>query len=145
MKTAFQVRPQRTSVQPTLNKFVNDFFNSSFSDIVDREFIITRPAVNVLEKEDAFELSIAAPGLSKEQFSIEVENDVLTIQANLEENNTKDQATFKRREFNYAGFKRTFKLNSTLDADQITATYEAGILNVSIPKVEKQTKKITIA
>lgn len=145
MKTAFQVRPQRAKVQPTLNKFVNDFFNSSFSDIVDREFIITRPAVNVLEKEKSFELSIAAPGLAKEQFSIEVENDVLTIQAKLDDEISEDQPAYKRREFDYTGFKRTFKLNSTLDADQITASYEAGILNVTIPKVEKQTKKITIA
>ena len=143
MKTAFQLRPQRTIVQPTVNKFVHDFFNSSFSDMVDREFVITRPAVNVFETEKAFELSIAVPGLSKDQFSIEVEKDVLTISALAED--VKDEAQkYKRKEFDYTGFKRSFKLNPGLDADKIQAKYDAGILAITIPKIEKQIKKIAI-
>jgi HSP20 family protein len=143
MKTAFQVRPQRTIVQPTVNKFVNDFFNSSFSDLVDREFVATRPAVNVMERENSFELSLAAPGVSKDQFSIEVEKDILTITTKVVDEKSKIQK-YKRKEFDYADFKRSFKLNPELDAENIHARYDAGILLITIPKIEKQIKKIAI-
>lgn len=142
--TTFQVKPQSRRIQAPVQKFVNDFLNSSLSDIADREFVYTRPAVNVLEKEDAFELFVAAPGLAKDQFSIEVENDVLLIRAEAPDTDPQEGIDYKRREFNYTGFRRSFKLHPKLDAGRISAKYEAGILTIVIPKVEKQVKQIEI-
>ena len=142
--TTIKVKPQQRTVQAPIQKFVNDFFNSSLTDLVDREFVYTRPAVNVLEKEDAFELFVAAPGLSKDQFSIEVENDVLMIRAEKPESDAAEDINYKRREFDYSGFKRTFKLHPMLDGGKITAKYDSGILTIVIPKVEKQIKQIEI-
>lgn len=142
--TTFQVRPQHKRIHTPVQKFVSDFLNSSLSDIADREFVYTRPSVNVLEKEDSFELFVAAPGLAKDQFSIEVENDVLLIRAEAPQTDPQDGINYKRREFNYSGFRRSFKLHPKLDAARIQAKYEAGILTIVIPKVEKRVNQIEI-
>ena len=142
--TTFQVKPQSRKIQAPVHKFVNDFLNSSLTDFVDREFVYTRPSVNVLEKADAFELLVAVPGLTKEQFIIEVDNDVLVLRADAADSGEKGDVNYKRREFDYSGFKRSFKLHPKLDAGRISATYDAGILTIVIPKVEKQVKQIEI-
>ena len=125
---------QKHRMTPPLNKFINDLANSSLSDVGDREFVNTRPAVNIIEWDDSYDLQLAAPGLAKEEFEIKLQDGVLTLTA------TADSAVkdFKRKDFDYAGFKRTFKVGELIDAEGITARYDRGILFLNLPKRKKE-------
>ncbi len=101
------------------------------------------PRVNILETNDDFQVEMAAPGMKKEDFHVELDNDMLTISSevssNMEQNNENQRYT--RREFNYHSFKRSFYLPNTVEADKIKATYKDGMLNLIIPKKEEARKK----
>lgn len=98
------------------------------------------PAVNIKEDDNAFFLEFALPGFSKEQISIALENDLLSVSA---EKNTEPQlnANYTRREFQYSNFKRSFKLPNSIDNSKIKATQTNGILNIEIPKKEEAKPK----
>ncbi|MCW9037889.1 Hsp20/alpha crystallin family protein [Altibacter sp.] len=108
------------------------------------------PAVNILENEDDFKVEMAVPGMKKEDFNIDLENNLLTISAEEQsENETKGQdGSYTRREFNYSAFKRSFTLPDSVDGEKIAASYTDGVLNITIPKKEeakpKPPKKIAI-
>lgn len=98
------------------------------------------PAVNVKEHEDGFDIEVAAPGFNKKDFNIEVNNDLLTISSTREtKNEEKDgKGRYTRKEFGYSSFKRTFTLpEKTVNSEKIKASYEDGILYISIPKREE--------
>lgn len=103
------------------------------------------PPVNVKESETAFNLEVVAPGFKKENFNIEVDNDLLTISSEAKaESIEKEEGKFTRREFRAASFKRSFKLPENVKAEEINASYTDGILHVSLPKKEEalpQTKR----
>ncbi len=127
----------------------NDF-PSFFDDVLTRDFFHktkrsgfnTMPSVNIKETDKSFELELAAPGLEKKNFRLELNEDKLTISSvhenTSEEKNEND--SFSRREFNYHSFSRSFVLPEKLiDKEAISASYENGILKVSVPKKEKAT------
>lgn len=123
-----------------LDRALDQFFGS--------DMLADRPAVNILEQDDRFEVQLAAPGLQKADFQIEIKDGYLSISAEKSTENVEKNANFKRKEFSFASFNRRFYLSDTIDADNITATYDQGVLNVRLPKVptqEKSTKKIEIA
>lgn len=96
------------------------------------------PAVNVIEKDDSFAVEVAAPGLKKEDFNIELNNDLLTISAEQhQEAETKETGKYTRREFGYASFKRSFNLPESVNTAEISAAYEQGILTLGLPKREE--------
>lgn len=98
------------------------------------------PATNIVEASDFFRLELAAPGLEKKDFSINVEKQVLTISAN-HEAAAVDGETVRRREFGTISFKRSWRLPETIDSEAIEARYEAGILQVVLPKKEEAKEK----
>ncbi|HLW33836.1 MAG TPA: Hsp20/alpha crystallin family protein [Aequorivita sp.] len=100
----------------------------------------SNPAVNIIEKLPNFVVELAAPGLAKENFSIEVEEDTLKITAKQVEEKTEesDDALFKRREFNYKSFERSFILPENINTEDIQANYDNGVLRVTLPKLEEQ-------
>tara|TARA_R110002020_G_scaffold16745_1_gene59170 strand:+ start:844 stop:1287 length:444 start_codon:yes stop_codon:yes gene_type:complete len=100
---------------------------------------VSIPAVNIMEKDESFEVAVAAPGKTKDDFNIELDNDVLTISAEQKtENESSDKnGRFTRKEFSYSTFKRAFSLPETVDNEKINAKYENGVLNISIPKKEE--------
>jgi HSP20 family protein len=105
------------------------------------------PPVNIHESNDAFNLDLQAPGLNKEDFKISVEKGLLTIsyEHKTEEEN-KDVKTY-RKEFATRSFKRTFSVDEKINADAITAKYDAGVLKLTLPKKEEvivQPKQIAI-
>jgi len=137
---------------PSFNRFLDDdFFNrdwglSNFSDAG------TLPAVNIKETKNDFEVEMAAPGMKKEDFKVEVDGNTLTISSERseqrEENNGDEK--FSRREFSYQSFQRSFSLpKDVVDDDNIQASYENGVLKLRIPKKEeakqKPPKKIRIS
>jgi HSP20 family protein len=106
------------------------------------------PFVNVKESSTAYELEIAAPGLSKDDFKIDVDGETLTISAEKEINKEEKQEGYTRKEFSYSTFKRSFNLpERTVETDKITAKYTDGVLQLFVPKVEKvnNQKRITVA
>lgn len=123
------------------NSFFDDFFTKDLMDFNRRPFAensLTIPSVNVKEQENGFEIQVAAPGIKKEDFKINLERNVLSISSeNRSENEEVDKdGKFTRREFNYSSFSRSFTLPEMVETDRIEATYEDGILKVSVPKKE---------
>ncbi|MDT8392225.1 MAG: Hsp20/alpha crystallin family protein [Bacteroidales bacterium] len=144
----------------SLVKFSNQFpsvfdriFENDLFDWSNRHFSTTNttlPSVNIREDDEGFEVEMAAPGLTKNDFNIELNNDQLTISSEKkEEKESKEDKQFTRREFSYQSFCRTFALPNTADAEKINAKYDNGILKIGIPKKEeakpKPPKQITIS
>lgn len=100
---------------------------------------INIPLVNILETEDCFRVDVAAPGMTREEFNIELDNDILTISSNdkKEEENNGEQESYTRKEFSYTNFKRAFSLPETVNYENISASYENGILVINLPKKEE--------
>ena len=134
-------------------RLLDQFLENDFIDFSNRNFSDTNttlPAVNVKEKKDGFEIEMSAPGLKKEDFNVELNNNVLTISCEKkEEEETKDEdGRYTRREFMYQSFSRSFNLPDTIDPEKIDAKYEDGILKLIVPKVEKvlpNSKRIEIS
>lgn len=97
------------------------------------------PAVNIQETEDNFMVSVAAPGKSKKEFNIELDNSILTISSeeNESQQSTEENGRFTRKEFNYNNFQRAFTLPETVESDKISASYENGVLEIMLPKKEE--------
>ena len=132
--------PLGFNTTPSFDRAVDEVLNHSISSFFsdDAKLWHTVPAVNVMETEKFFQLDIAAPGLTKEDFKIEIENKALIISAEkkVEMETKSDDTTFVRREFGHTSFKRSFNLPENVDAGNIVAQYNNGILSVEIPKVE---------
>jgi HSP20 family protein len=137
------------------NQFPNlfdRFFENDLFDWSNRNFSNTNtsiPSVNIKEDQEGFEVDMAAPGFSKEDFSIELNNNLLTISSEKKvENETKEGQQFTRREFSYQSFSRSFTLPNIVEGDKIQAKYNNGVLSVLIPKKEeakpRPAKKIQI-
>ncbi|HEX9979326.1 MAG TPA: Hsp20/alpha crystallin family protein [Flavobacterium sp.] len=102
---------------------------------------ITVPPVNIRETDSSFMVELSAPGKSKEDFNIEIDNDLLTISSEFKSENTTEEGKFTRREFTCSSFKRSFTLPETVKEDDITASYENGILKISLPKKDEALPK----
>ncbi len=124
--------------RPVMHNLLNDFFNSSLSDLIGSDFTTSTPSINVIETKDAHRMEVAAPGLSKEAFDLNIDKDLFTISATVEatENEETDEKII-RREFNYGTFKRSFTLPDTVNKTEISAKYENGILVIHLPKKEE--------
>lgn len=119
-----------------------DFFNYNYSPVFnDNSCYNNTPAVNIVEEKDNFKIEVAAPGLNKKDFHIELDNFVLTVSSIKEEEKEENKDRFTSREFNYSSFKRSFTLPRTVKTDKINASHEAGILTITIPKKEEAIEK----
>lgn len=107
------------------------------------------PSVNVKENGDSFIVEVAASGMDKNDFKIDVEDDVLTISAEKKQEKKDETEKYTRREFSYNSFSRSFTLPENVNGDQIKASYENGMLVIKLPKKEvadvKKGRQISIA
>ena len=100
------------------------------------------PPVNIKETEQEFTLELIAPGLKKEDFNIELDNDLLTVSAEIKSEKTEqEEGKFTRREFSFSSFKRSFSLPETVKEEGINASYQNGILAITLPKKEEALPK----
>lgn len=125
-----------------LPTFWDNFFSRDLSDWGNTNFSstdTTLPAVNVKETDESFEIEVAAPGMSKNDFKINMENNMLTISSEKqEERKEEEKGRFTRREFSYQSFQRSFTVpESVVDGEKISAKYADGILCISLPKREE--------
>jgi HSP20 family protein len=136
---------KRENYSPTWSNFFNDFLNRDWYDWNNQNYSLTNttiPAVNIKETENEFEVDMAAPGMKKDDFKIELNNNVLMISSEKQsENETRDGKNVTRREFSYQSFSRSFTLPAIVETEKITAKYENGLLRVNIPKKDEAKPK----
>ena len=118
---------------------LSDFFNEDFFPM--NRNTSSLPSVNIREDEKAFYLELAVPGMDKKDLRIEVKDDVLTVSSEHKEERDEDLEGYRRREFSYSSFCRSFYLPEDVNGEKIGASYKDGILNVEIPKLEEEKKK----
>jgi HSP20 family protein len=115
------------------NLFPTDFIRRSQTNL---------PAVNISEDENKFCVDIVAPGFKKDDFKVNVEDDMLTISADAKSENTEEDSKkqYTRREYSHTSFTRSFRLPENAKDDNISADFNEGILKLTIPKTEEQVK-----
>lgn len=141
--------PQR-SFEQTFNNLLGDFFlpSSSFirNDAGKWHNGLNAP-VNIQKTEHGYALELVAPGFSKEEIKIDLDKNILTISGVQESKEEKEADQFIRKEFRRQSFKRSFTLDESIDAENISARYQDGILSLNLPKkaaVKEPVKQITI-
>lgn len=137
------------------NSTLNDYVPTTFSNMIDRFFndSLSRtggsassfvPKVDIVENEKAFELHVAVPGMSKDDFKIDLNDNYLTVSGERKFTREKNDNTFRSIETQFGTFSRSFSLPDNVDATKISAKYNNGILEITVPKDEKKTLKTTI-
>ena len=125
----------------------NDFFKpwNNWFDVNNGGSIwgnmLTVPAVNIMEEKENFKLSLAVPGMKKDDFKIDIEGDMLTISAETKEEKVEKEGKFTRNEYNFSSFRRSFTIPDGIKKDKIDARYEDGVLKIFLPKTG-ETKKM---
>jgi HSP20 family protein len=145
----FERRDQRKHDLNRNSDLVEHGFNlpAMFDDFVTRDFFkpsfsntgVSTPAVNIIETNDDFRLEMVAPGMKKENFKVELQDDVLTIAYEHDDNREGERSGWKytTHEYNYHSFVRSFSLPETVENERIHARYEDGILTVILPKEDE--------
>ena len=128
-----------------LQPFYDDFFRP-FSDFFSEDSWpfgskSTMPAVNIEEGKDSFLLTMAAPGMAKDDFKIDIVGNVLTVCSEKESKSEEKERNYTRKEYSYSGFSRSFTLPEDVDKGLIDASYTDGILKVKLPKKEEVMKR----
>ena len=98
------------------------------------------PAVNITEQKDSFLVSLAAPGMKKNDFRIDVDGNILTISAEKEESTEEKDKKFTRKEYNFSSFSRSFSLPEEVNMEKIDAKYEDGVLKITLPRRQESKK-----
>lgn len=112
----------------SLDRFFSDnFFNDNFiKDTWNKTFPVVNPSVNIVEHPEAFVIEVAAPGLNKEDFNLNLDKDILTIKVAKEASTEKEDTKWLRKEFSFSSFERSFRLPETISDDKIEANYING-------------------
>ena len=119
----------------TLDNVFDDLF--SFPVAASRDFSWSNAPVNIHENKDGFHLELAAPGLKKEDFKVNLEKGLLTISFEKKAETENNEYKTHRKEFGSVSFKRSFSVDDIIDADKIEAKYENGVLKLFLPKKEE--------
>ena len=136
---------------PSFSGLFDDFFNTELGDWRRNNFSSensTLPKVNVKEDENGFTIEVAAPGMEKEDFNVQLDHNQLIISSEKRTESTEEVEKYTKKEFAYHSFQRAFSLPDSANGEKISAKYDKGILTLSIPKREeakpKPVKKISI-
>ena len=140
----------------TLVKFNNRPLSKTIDSVFDELFTnfpagwnggAASPAANIHETKEGYHLELSAPGLNKEDIKVNIENGLLTISFDKKEEKQSEEYKTIRREFSYRSFKRSFSVDDEVDADNVQAKYENGILKLYLPKREPakaSTKQVNV-
>ena len=133
--------PARRNNQTCLPRIVNDFFDNEWLE----KRNTTSPAVNIIENEDEFRIEVAAPGMTKEDFHVDVNPDnelVISMEKKNEEKeeDPKKKGTYLRREFSYSRFQQSLLLPDNVETEKISAKVEHGVMTIDIPKKKVEEK-----
>jgi HSP20 family protein len=112
----------------------DDLLRTNFLDRWNQD-LLTTPSVNIRETKKEYLVELAVPGMRKEDFNINVENNVMTVSCEKEEEKTdNDEDNWARREYNYSRFSRTFTIPDNANGEKVSAKYVDGVLHLSLPK-----------
>lgn len=134
-KTEFMPSVFDDFFKPWNNWFENDFFTGRSMNV---------PAVNIIDNKEDFVVSLAVPGMKKDDFNIDVEGNMITISCDKEEKKEEKDSRYTRKEYNYSSFSRSFTLPDEVMKEKIEARYEDGVLKLMLPKKE-EAKKMAIS
>jgi HSP20 family protein len=133
---------------PTLTRksfrpfYMSNLFDDDFFPVLQSR-TSSMPAVNIKEDDKKFSLELAVPGMEKKDLKIDINEDVLTISSESAHENEESKDGYKRKEFSYSSFCRSFYIPENVNRDNIEANYKDGILTVGLPKQEEEKSKIT--
>lgn len=131
---------KRTERMPSL---FDDFFTMPWNDWFNgglQPGMTNVPSVNISERKDDYLVSMAAPGLKKDDFKISVEGNMLSICSEKEESEEEEDERYTRKEYSYSSFERSFTLPDEVKKDKIDAKYKDGVLDIILPKKEEARK-----
>lgn len=126
----------------SFSPFLSNLFDDDFFPVVSNR-TSSMPAVNIKENEKNFILELAVPGMEKKDLKIDINEDVLTISSESKQENEEEKDGYKRKEFSYSSFCRSFYIPENVNKEKIGANYKDGILTVELPKNEEEKSKIT--
>ena len=145
MNSLFPItRFSATALDRDFDTFFNSIFGESPNRIVRNSAVSTVPRANITKTDESYLITVAAPGLSREDFNINVENNTLSISSEHADESVSKDSNYTTREFSYGAFTRVWSLPEGVNASAITARYEAGMLKVDVPMEEKATQKVVI-
>ena len=126
----------------TFSSLLDDVFNRPIMDFVGNDMMQSSPMVNIIEHEDNYTVEVAAPGMKKEDFDVQIVKDNLVIKGEKkQESEDKDsKGNFTRREFNYQSFTKRYTLSEDINRDSVDAKYENGVLHIVLEKVRDEEK-----
>ncbi|WP_255233348.1 Hsp20/alpha crystallin family protein [Aliifodinibius salipaludis] len=130
-------KPNRNALDKNFSDIMDEFFN----DVVNDQRGNFVPSIDISETENQFLITAELPGMNKDDITISLENSRLAISGERSFENEEKGKTFHRVETKYGSFERSFQLPDNVDEESISATYENGLLNISIDKSEDKVKK----
>jgi HSP20 family protein len=122
--------------------YMPNFFDDDFLPVLNNR-TSSLPAVNIKEDEKNYILDLAIPGMDKKNLKIDINEDVLTISSESKNETSEEADGYKKKEFNYSSFCRSFYIPENVNRDKIEAGYKDGILTVSLPKMEEEKKNLS--
>lgn len=143
-----------TALFPTLRNAMNDLSND-FNDMFNFNWMprmsVTAPAINVKENKDEYDIELAAPGTTKEDFNVNLDNDgnlVIKMEHKDDKKDENKKEHYLRREFSYSNYEQALTLPEDVEKDKIEAKVNNGVLHITLPRTheaEKETKRIEVA
>lgn len=142
-KNGSLVNKDRFTDFPAWSSWIDNLFGNDLPTLMMSNFNtgMTLPKVNIRETADSFFVDMAVPGMKKDDFTIDLDNQILSISSERSDESENNQEHYTRREYGYASFKRTFTLPESIEEAKIKATYSDGILSVHLPKKEEAKQK----
>lgn len=135
--------PRYNANRVLVDELFNNFFNNDYhEDYVKNN--ATKPATNIFETEKEFKIELLVPGVIKDDLSLVQKDNLLTIKVEKKEEEKQEEYKYARREFGAYNFEKQYRLPNTIDAENITAKFENGILNVLLPKKEEALEKAPV-
>lgn len=132
-------KANRVLVDELFNNFFKNDYHENYSCVNASE-----PATNVFETEKEFKLEVVLPGFSKKDLSLSAQNNLLTIKVEKEEEKSKEELRYSRKEFSTANFEKQYRLPKSIEIEKISAKFENGVLRVELPKKEEALEKAPV-
>ncbi|TXF79010.1 Hsp20/alpha crystallin family protein [Chryseobacterium sp.] len=133
---------EKISTFPSFKNLIEDFWNTDGFPSPLFQGKHQYPTVNIIDKDDSYELTVSAPGFKKDDFKVNIDNGLLTISAETSSEKKEEKKNYLRKEFSTSSFTRSFRLPDNIRDEQIKANYQDGILNIGMNKVHSEKREI---
>lgn len=131
-----------TIARRTFSPFLSELFDNDFFPVISSR-VGSMPAANIKENEKNYTLELAVPGMDKKDLKIDINDDVLVISSESTKEEEEEKEGYKRKEFSYSSFCRSFYIPENVNREKIGASYKDGVLSIELPKMEEEKNKIT--